>query len=149
MDFLLSSSVITSVLWSGISLVTTDLVFDLRYVLAHPDNMPSRRQEALDYYRWLLKPRISPIPYPGWIFAALCSFYLLVIMPNIYHSAMALFYSPICMRYAEILRGVGDVHALRDWHWIVYIRFVLLALGISSLHVHSSSSSGLNKVTEY
>ena len=138
MDVLLSSSVITGVLWSGISLVTTDLWFDLRYVLAHPQNMPSRRQQALEYYRWLLQPRMSgPIPYPGWIFAAACSFYLLVCFPSINHGAMALFYSPICVRYYEMLKGVGE-HALRDWHWIVAIRFVLLALGIASLQVHAT-----------
>ena len=132
----MSTNVITSVLWSGISLVTTDLVFDLRYVLANPKNVASRRQQALDYYLFILKPRSYPILYPGWMFAAACSFYLLVFYPSIQHYAMALFYSPLCMRYAEMLRGVGG-YALRDWHWVVAIRFVLLALGVSSLHVHS------------
>merc|ERR1711907_59760 len=163
MDILLSRGVITGVLLSGISLVTTDLWFDLRYVLAHPKTMPLRRRQALEYYVWLLQPKrvvllppngfgssfgsdyfpIVPFYYPGWIFTAACSIYLLVCFPSMNHGAMALFYFPICLRYREMLRGGaidggdGAHDALRDWHWIVAIRFVLLALGVASLRVHS------------
>ena len=146
MEAVFSTGVITSVLWSGISLCVTDLFFDLRYILAPPDKVSSRRRQALDYYENLLTPRLHPFPYPGWIFAFACSVYLLFGLPCVQHFAMAVLYFPICIRYSEIMSGFGD-RALRDWHWVVAIRFVLLALGMISLSIHTGWSLDAEQVT--
>jgi len=160
----------TSVLCSGTSLIVTDLIMDVRLVLAStPCQMNQRRRQTLDYYLFLLRPRLSPFPFPGYFFVALCSFYLLVLEPSIHHYAMAICYLPICGRYREMLlhsttpttnaRGSSDdghptttttttanitkgqYHALRDWQYIVGIRFMLLALGITSLQLHHHHST--------
>jgi hypothetical protein len=158
-----------SVLCSGTSLIVTDLIMDVRLVLAStPCQMNQRRRQTLDYYLFLLRPRLSPFPFPGYFFVVLCSFYLLVLEPSIHHYAMAICYLPICGRYREMLlhsttpttnaRGSssdhghptttttanitkGQYHALRDWQYIVGIRFMLLALGITSLQLHHHSTT--------
>jgi len=141
MEVLYPSSLFTSVLLSGTSLLLTDLVVDLRYIFANPKNIATRRRQALGYYLFVLTPRLKPFLWPGWFFAAASSFYLLVIQPSVYHYAMALAYAPLCGRYLKMLRGDCIKETFKGWHWVVVIRFVLLGLVVSSLQQVGSTST--------
>lgn len=104
----------------GYMLLSADIVHDLSWCL-----FPSRktREAVTNYYTNLLTPKLSPLPWPGYLFPSWAIFIFLRQCPDIYNYYTFLLYLPLIYRYWGILQQTDKT--LGAWWTVILIRILL------------------------
>jgi hypothetical protein len=110
-----------SLLPVGFVLIAFDSFHDLRWCLAPSANTERQLKE---YYMKILTPRLSPIPFPGFLFPIYVIYVFVGVCPDWVGWSLFSLYVPLCKRYYSIKQGRDD---LGGWWKVVGIR-VLMAL---------------------
>ncbi len=119
----------------GFVLMSFDIYHDLQWCL-----VPSHKtSEALRrYYTVLLTPRLTYVPWPGYLFPIYATFVFLWQCPNIYNWYTLLLYLPLTWRYYLILTCQDK--KLCYWWTVIGIRIALTFVTIINLQRRNCGS---------
>ena len=108
----------------GFLLLICDSYFDLRWVF-----FPSKEtdRDLRNYYTFILRPTLAPVPSPGYYFPFYAMYKLCVQCPTTYNFMLLALFLPIGYRYKGILSFDPD-EQLQNWWTIVALRVGLFSV---------------------
>ena len=103
-------------------LLLMDLYFDLAYIL-----WPSKENAAklCTYYKGILTPSLSPMPWPGYWFPPFTIYKLWYECPDPIFVTLSLLWFILAVRYHAIWNGCDQLH---HWWTVVLVRVVMAIL---------------------
>lgn len=121
----------------GFVLLLIDSYFDSRWVL-----FPSCRtsQNLIQYYRTILTPKLSPIPFPGYWFPLFAIYKLCIQCPSFYNYITLFLWLPISYRYAKILNNNNGQPDLTNWWTILVFRALLMLVNFYNVAIYCNCS---------
>lgn len=110
----------------GFLLLAIDSYHDLQWCLRPSEKTAHQLRR---YYSFILTPKFSPIPWPGFLFPVYVMYIFLYQCPDWVGWTMMALYMPLCHRYYRIEHDVK----LSGWWSVVIIRVGLAALTYQGL----------------
>lgn len=120
----------------GCLLLIVDSYFDLRWVL-----FPSKETDRAlrNYYTFILRPTLTPIPSPGYYFPFYAVYKLCYECPTIYNFVLFSLFAPISSRYVGILNS-DPKERLQNWWTIIVLRVGLFFVTTSAIRAYGDWS---------
>ena len=128
---------VCAILPMGYILLAVDTYHDLQWCIRPSEKTAHQLRR---YYSFILTPKFSPLPWPGFWFPIYVMYVFLYLCPDWIGWTMMALYIPLCRRYYRIEHDEN----LHGWWSVVIIR-----VGLAALTYRGLAERGCDDITSY